>query len=89
MVLGLHKTRGGLTFLITGQDAATINSLSVDLVSPWLQNLPASWQVTVQSILGVSLLIVSYFWHVVALPSYVNDHRPDGWAKTVRGVQAV
>lgn len=43
----------------------------------------------VQSILGVSLLIVSYFWHVVALPSYVNDRRPDGWAKMVRVVQAV
>ena len=37
---------------------------------------------TVQSILGVSFLIlfdcycfVLYFWHMVALPSYVTDHR--------------
>lgn len=61
----------------------TINSLSVYLVIPWLQrNLSASWQTTVQSILGVSFLIlfdcycfVLYFWHMVALPSYVTDHR--------------
>lgn len=99
VVLGLQKSRGGLTFLITGQDTATINSLSVDLVIPWLQNLPASWQMTVQSILGVSFLIlfdfycfVLYFWHMVALPSYVTDHRDlmeDGWAKIVRVVRAV
>ena len=54
---------------------------------------------TVQSILGVSFLIlfdcycfVLYFWHMVALPSYVTDHRgltEDGWAKIVRVVQAV
>lgn len=54
---------------------------------------------TVQSILGVSFLIlfdcccfVLYFWHMVALPSYVTDHRDlteDGWAKIVRVVWAV
>ena len=54
---------------------------------------------TVQSILGVSFLIlfdcycfVLYFWHMVALPSYVTDHRDltEDWvAKIVRVVQAV
>ena len=35
---------------------------------------------------------VLYFWHMVALPSYVTDHRDlmeDGWAKIVRVVRAV
>ena len=36
------KTRGGLIFLIIGQDAAAIDSL-FDPVSAWLQSLPTSW----------------------------------------------
>ena len=35
---GLVKTRGVLTFLITGQGTAAVDSLSIDLASAWLQN---------------------------------------------------
>ena len=33
---GFVNTRGGLTFLITGEGTATFNSFSIDLVSSWL-----------------------------------------------------
>lgn len=46
------KSMGGLTFLINGQEAGTIDSLSTDLVNTWILNLPISWQMTVLSILG-------------------------------------
>ena len=41
---GFVKTRDGLTFRITVQEAAATDSLSIDLVSTWLQNVPTSWQ---------------------------------------------
>ena len=48
---GFMKTRGGLNFLITGQDSAVVDSF--DLVSAWIQNLPTCWQMTILSIQGI------------------------------------
>ena len=40
---GLVKTRGGLTFLVTGQDAVALDTVSIDPASAWPQDLPMSW----------------------------------------------
>lgn len=59
---GFVKTKGGLTFLVTGRDTAAIDSLSIGLLSAWLQNLLTYWQVSVLSTLGVLLLILFSCW---------------------------
>ena len=55
---GFVKTKGGLTFLVTGRDTAAIDSLSIDPRSAYLQNLPTSWQMTILSILGIFQFIL-------------------------------
>lgn len=43
---GFVKTRGGLPLLITGQGTAAVDTVSTDLVSAWVQNLPTSRKMT-------------------------------------------
>ena len=69
-----------LTFLLTGQDIAAIDSLSIDPVSAWLQNLPTSWQVKVLTrYLTLDalylLMFVLYLWYMVAVSLYIHDPR--------------
>ena len=56
------KTKGGLAFLITGRGTAAIDSLSIDPVSTWLQNLPTSWQMAVLSVLGILFTMLFGCW---------------------------
>ena len=47
---GLVKTRVCLALLVTGQDAATVDTLPIDQGRACFQNLPASWCMAVLSI---------------------------------------
>ena len=60
-------------------NTAAINSLSIDPVCAWLQNLPTSWRMTGFSILGILLLIlwllvsVLHVWYLVSVcPTYLT-----------------
>ena len=95
---GFVKNRVGLTFLITRQGTAAIDSLCITPVSAWLQNLPTFWQMTVLSLLGILLLMLFgcchlYLWHLFAVPPpYIPDPRDiteEGQTKMVRVVQGM
>ena len=52
---GFVKTRRDLTFLLTKQGTAAVDSLSIDPVSAWLQNLHTSWHASSEQTWSLAL----------------------------------
>ena len=81
-----------LTFLLTGQDIAAIDSLSIDPVSAWLQNLCTSWHVSSEQTwsLTLELSLVASVCAVFVVcgcsAPYIPDPRKvpeEGWIKSI------